>query len=489
MRLKTQNEISDFSAQFLSGIRNAYYKSSGNNGERLNLQKLYSGYSKVFSPLTLKTLLHQVSTDENENRRLKYLTEFISVECINYSMVHLKQQLFELKSQMFDLRDGNRLSYYGIKQRLFWGEGNEKAELDNILKQFTENEINSLLLEIFQSETEAINELGYIDHAEMFYMLTRIDPIVWRNSAEKFLTDTSEGYFRNLYDLKNRHFGGKNRDLSRDELFKFLWEQSEHNCFKSIDPLDLFNMLKKRTGTVLNSESIKLANSDNSSRSFCSVLHVPDDIRLVIGKGRGFHQIRDLMHELGHALHYATVDENLPFEFSMLGDESVTESYAALLENLVYDPCWLESEIHIDKIQKSELISYLKFYKLTKLRSIALKAIYDIDLYSGISGEDLKSNYILYHRQHLGVDVKEYEYLSETEPFLFSIRYFRAQILASSIRRKLETSFGSKWFENTEAFKELSGLWRSGQKYSPEEISETFCSTKLNELDLSSDFI
>ncbi len=159
------------------------------------------------------------------------------------------------------------------------------------------------------------------------------------------------------------------------------------------------------------------------------------------------------------------------------------------MENMVYDPCWLQSEIHIDEIQKSELISYLKFYKLTKLRSIALKAIYDIDHYSGSSDEVLKSNYILYHRQYLGVDVKEYEYLSETEPFLFSIRYFRAQILASSIRRKLETSYGSKWFENSEAFKELSGLWRSGQKYSPEEISETFCSTKLNELDLSSDFI
>ena len=488
MRLKTLNEISDCSAQFLSVIRNAFYKSSGNNGERLNLQKLYSGYSEVFSPLTLKTLLHQLSTDVNENKRLNYLTEFISVECVSYPMLPLKQQLIDLKSQTFDLTDGNWLSYYGIRQRLFWGEANEKAELGKILRQFTENEINSLLLEIFQSETEAINELGYIDHAEMFYMLTRIDPIVWRNSAEKFLTDTSEAYFRNLHDLKNRHFGWKDSYLSRDELFKLLWVQSDHDCFKLIDPLDLFNKLKKRTETVLHSESIKLDISDNNIRSFCSVLQVPNDIRLVIGKGRGFHQIRDLMHELGHALHYASVDENLPFEFSMLGDESVTESYAALLENLVYDPCWLESEIHIDKIQKSELISYLKFYKLTKLRSIALKTIYDIDLYSGISVKDLQSNYILYHRQHLGVDVKEYEYLSETEPFLFSIRYFRAQILASSIRRKLETSFGSKWFENTEAFKELSGLWRSGQKYSPEEISETFCSKKLIESNLSSDF-
>ena len=45
-----------------------------------------------------------------------------------------------------------------------------------------------------------------------------------------------------------------------------------------------------------------------------------------------------LFHEGGHAEHYANVDAELPFEFRHLGDNSVTESYAFLLEHLTEQP-------------------------------------------------------------------------------------------------------------------------------------------------------
>ena len=48
-----------------------------------------------------------------------------------------------------------------------------------------------------------------------------------------------------------------------------------------------------------------------------------------------------LFHEGGHTEHYASVDPGLAFEFRMLGDNAITESFAFLLERLVENPLWL----------------------------------------------------------------------------------------------------------------------------------------------------
>jgi hypothetical protein len=48
-----------------------------------------------------------------------------------------------------------------------------------------------------------------------------------------------------------------------------------------------------------------------------------------------------LLHELGHALHFANMRRALPFEFRWLGDNSVTEGYAMLFDHRLKDRGWL----------------------------------------------------------------------------------------------------------------------------------------------------
>ena len=84
--------------------------------------------------------------------------------------------------------------------------------------------------------------------------------------------------------------------------------------------------------------------------------------------------------------------------------------------------------------------------------------------------------------------VNEYEFLSETEPFLFSARYFRAQLLAANLRCILETSFGSEWFEDKEAFESLSEIWKSGQQLSAEETSVSYSGREILDADITNEF-
>ena len=75
-----------------------------------------------------------------------------------------------------------------------------------------------------------------------------------------------------------------------------------------------------------------------SPRAFCSTPRVPDEIYLVVSPVGGRDDYAALFHEGGHAEHYANVDPALAFEFRHLGDNSVTESFAFLLQPLTSTP-------------------------------------------------------------------------------------------------------------------------------------------------------
>jgi len=460
----------------------------------LDLSVLYNGYKVLFSIETIQFLRKaQQENLASQNRAshcgLKYLTEFISCEFVNLANLELKQQLQNTLSTANCTYKGKQYTYNGIKQLKFWAGDNEKETLEEITQEFCESKLNDLLAAILHNEQKAINELGYKDHSEMFVSLTGISIDSLKSYALKFLSDTSSTYFSHLEKLNVNEGITSHVSLSRDELYLLLSNYSKDECFTSVELKEVFDRLAARSGfepEIIG--RIKIEQTQSGGRAFCSVLNAPHDIRLVIQNGLGFAQLRDLLHETGHALHYASVESTLPFEFRRLGDDSITEAYAALFENLLYDEIWLEKNLNLDRIQKSELISFLKFYKLTKLRNLAVKLIYDIDFFRNVPEPELKQNFRKYHKEYLGVMVNEYEFLSETEPFLFAARYFRAQMLAANLRCRLETSFGKEWFEDKEAFEFLSVIWRSGQQLSAEEISVSYTGKNILDADITNEF-
>ena len=90
-----------------------------------------------------------------------------------------------------------------------------------------------------------------------------------------------------------------------------------------------------------------------SPRAFCAPVHVPDEVYLVIPRHGGRDDYAALFHEAGHTEHYAHVDASLPFEYRHLGDNSVTEGFAFLLEHLTEDPAWLEATLGVTRRRAS----------------------------------------------------------------------------------------------------------------------------------------
>src|SRR5204863_9611432 len=119
----------------------------------------------------------------------------------------------------------------------------------------------------------------------------------------------------------------------------------------------------------------------NSPRPFCSPVRVPQELYLAIPRSRGRDDFVALFHEGGHAEHYASVDPRLPFEFRHLGDNSVTEGFAFLLEHLIEDRAWLEAVLGASDL--GAYLDYSRASNLIFLRRYAAKLAYELELHSG----------------------------------------------------------------------------------------------------------
>jgi len=82
-----------------------------------------------------------------------------------------------------------------------------------------------------------------------------------------------------------------------------------------------------------------------SARPFCAAVRVPGEVHLVAAPGPELEDLLDLLHETGHALHFAHLDPALPFEERAALAPHTTETFAAILERLAEDEGWLRARL------------------------------------------------------------------------------------------------------------------------------------------------
>ena len=228
--------------------------------------------------------------------------------------------------------------------------------------------------------------------------------------------------------------------------------------------------LGPRSGVVLDVEQ----RPRKSPRAFCAPVRVPEEVYLVLAPVGGRDDFSALFHEAGHAEHYANVDAELPFEFRYLGDNAITESFAFLFQGLVEDPIWLERRLGIR--DADAIAGYARAYRLVYLRRYCAKLSYELELHGGADGSrpwrSLASRYSQLLGSALQIDWPSQTFLADVDPGFYSACYLRAWALETHLRRHLRDRFGPLWFESPDAGSELRGLWREGQRLTPDELLE-----------------
>jgi hypothetical protein len=214
-----------------------------------------------------------------------------------------------------------------------------------------------------------------------------------------------------------------------------------------------------------------------SPRAFCAPIEVPGRVVLVIKPIGGPDDWHAFFHEAGHTEHFAHVSPGLPVEFRRLGDNSVTEGWAMLLEHLVNDPAWLSRRLDFarpEDFSEEAAIGLLYF-----VRRYAGKLLYELELHGDAELAELRPRYVEWLREATKIEPSATDYLADVDPGFYASCYLRAWALHAQLRTFLRDEFGRAWFTRREAGSLLRELWSEGQRLTAAELLDQVAGERL----------
>jgi hypothetical protein len=306
------------------------------------------------------------------------------------------------------------------------------------------------------AELEALAEVGYAARREVMQSVEGIDVGTLAASGCAFLA-ASERRYRGLLAGRARELGLDPGELTAADLPALRITEEAY------EPQELLARHDRHLGRIgldpLASGRIAIdaeQRAGKSERSFCAPLWVPGDVRIAVGvDARGRAEIRSLLHESGHAQHRAGTKAELDVGARLLGDSSVTESYAFLMEGLV--------DGSADELQG-----------LMLMRRYSALLIHELALERGWGSEpesEARSRFARLMSSATGVRFEGCRSLREPDPGFYSARYLRGWMLAAAWRHDLEGRFGPGWGSEPEAGARLRGLWAEGQRRDAERLA------------------
>jgi hypothetical protein len=215
-----------------------------------------------------------------------------------------------------------------------------------------------------------------------------------------------------------------------------------------------------------------------SPRAFCAPIEVPGRVMLVIQPMGGPDDWHAFFHEAGHTEHFAHVSPDLPVEFRRLGDNSVTEGWAMLVEHLVDDPAWLSRRL--DFARPEDFSAEAAVGLLYSVRRYAAKLLYELELHGDVEPESMRPRYVELLHEATKVEPTPADYLADVDPGFYSTCYLRAWALHAQLESFLRGEFGRAWFTRREAGSLLAELWREGQRMTGAELLAEVAGAELD---------
>ncbi len=163
------------------------------------------------------------------------------------------------------------------------------------------------------------------------------------------------------------------------------------------------------------------------------------------------HDYQALLHEAGHALHYAGCDPNLPYTFRRLArDHALTEIYSFLVESITGSRLGRRAfDLEADKA--AEHAEGARFLEVLLFRRYAAKLDYELELWSDFDNAPAYADtYAQNLREATGFRYRPDGYLADMDDGFYSADYLRAWIRAAQLRAYLRDSIGVDWWERSE---------------------------------------
>ncbi|HXF50318.1 MAG TPA: hypothetical protein VNM43_01400 [Dehalococcoidia bacterium] len=452
---------------FASELSREYYLNYAGLKDRLEIAPIYARHAALFSRETVDALLEA----DDDDPRLPELRWFVVEGYLDQAAKELTERIAERETTDTVEWEGQRIPYRSVPPLVMnEPDPDRRHRLEELRVQATAGQ-NPLREQRWDLLYARARELGFKSYRELCDRLGRLNLQPLNRMTQRFLWD-SEARYRELLEQRLRSIGVEPGMAEKSDV-SYLFRSPEFDAWftreRMLEALD--ETLRDLGIDPADQPNIRRDTEPRprkSPRAFCSAIRVPDEVILVINPHGGHDDYRALFHEAGHAEHFGSTNPALPFTHRGLGDNSVTEGFAFVLEHVVYNPEWLRRRLGV--FDPSAYLAFSKFQKLYMLRRYAAKLGYEMELHADTNVRGYAKHYADILTAHLGVRYAPEDYLSDVDDAYYAARYLRAWIFEAQVRRMFEERWGPAWFSSREAGARLRELWSWGQRFTADEL-------------------
>jgi hypothetical protein len=199
----------------------------------------------------------------------------------------------------------------------------------------------------------------------------------------------------------------------------------------------------------------------------------PTVVHLITRSQGGLHDYSALLHEAGHALHYAGCDPSLPYTFRRISrDHALTEIYSYIVEAITREPGWHAEHFGLSDEEAATNAEATTFIEVLLFRRYTAKLHFELEFWRRFAEDGGSSDgYAERITRATGVRYRSDNYLSDMDAGFYSADYLRAWIRSAQLRASLIREVGEDWWRRPETGERLRALFAEGTKPTSEEIA------------------
>lgn len=476
---------------FLRDVSREYYSSHAGLKPAAELQPIYERHREAYGDEALEQalgLLRDSPAGSEEHRSGRMLVEWLLESRVGRELAPLEEREIAWEgAAMIRLPAGGAEPYRRAAITIAnTRDATERRALDDARASLVESELAPMRQERLAREREFVERAaiapGYL---ATFDALAGISLAALRDECAAFLRTTQDLWNDVLPEFLRRGLGIGAADATRADAMALMRVPEFDAAFPAADMERRVRGQMAEMGASPDADGrVRYDTGERAgkrARAFCAPVAIPDEVYLVLRPHGGQSDWRTLLHELGHALHFANMDASLPFEHRWLGDNSITEAYAMLFDHRMQDRGWLARYTQLGRGDLDRYQRAAGFEELQFLRRYCAKLIYEVELYGGAAWSSLPDLYVSILSEATGFRYQRADAFVDVDPRFYSARYLRAWQLQALLAETLVERFDQDWWRNPAAGPWIvQELFARGQRELAEEQARRVAAKPLS---------
>lgn len=460
------------------------YETRAGLKERPDYAAIYRAHEILFAEEALPAIQRELAEAAGEEQlRLRYLLTWVAEQRVEAAVAPLEDEYREWEAAATVRLGGRELPYRRVRRAVEEEPSRGARVALERARAARLEEALPLQLDLLQREREAVEGLALGGYVEARERLSCLSVGGLEGQARRLLEETESPYRDLLAEELRRHAGVSPDRADRTDMAwigRMAWLDGR---FVATEVLEALQDDLAALGLPLEAAGrLELRIADRTlmaSRAFSAPLRVPEEVVLAVAPGSGWSGCRAVLHEAGHALHFAYTSPGLPFEFRSLGDTAVTEAYALLFELLALEPAWVTRTAGLEGRTLDRYRASAALLGLHALRRQAAKLLYQLELWRSDRPSELGPRYAERYREALGLRHDPRTYLEELDRGFWVARQLRAWMLWAVLRPVLRERYDEEWYRNPAAGPFLGELLAGGQREDASRLARELGADRL----------